>query len=167
VTKLERLQLVKRERGAKNKMIYRLLREDGSGEPYTRPLKGSVDGHWFSIPHVYWRDGFDRSLTVAEKLMLLIALDQKDGFRIPPDRVPSWYGLSESTAKRGYAGLVKAGILARDDRWASDPRSPTGWRQDVHYTTEGLWSHADRKAAMKRRPAKAVVTFDPPSGEAS
>jgi len=161
VTKLERLQLVKRERGAKNKMIYRLLREDGSGEPYTRPLKGSVDGHWFSIPHVYWREGFDLSLSGPEKLMLLIALDQKDAFRIPPDRVPSWYGLSESTAKRGYSGLLQRGILSREDRWASDPRSPTGWRQDVFFTTEGPWSLADRKAAMKRRPTKAAVTFEP------
>jgi len=167
VTKLERLRLVERERGAKNKMIYRLLHEDRSGEPYTRPVKGSVDGHWFSIPHVYWREGFDLSLTGPERLMLLIALDQKDGFRIPPDRVPDWYGLSESTAKRGYAGLLQKGILSRDSRWAPDPRSPTGWRQDVFYTTETPWSLDERNAAMKRRPAKAAVTFEPAPQEDS
>ena len=164
VTKLERLRLVSRERGAKNKVTYRLLQEDGSGAAYTRPLKGSVDGHWFSIPHTYWRDGFDLSLSAAEKLMLMVSLDQKDRFRVPTDRVPSWYGLSESTAKRGYAGLVQRGILSREHKWEEDARSPVGWRQDVYYTTEGDWSLAARDAAMKRRSPKAVVAFEDPDG---
>ena len=167
VTKLERLQLVKRDRGAKNKVTYRLLREDGSGAEYTRPVKGSVDGHWFSIPHTYWRDGFDLSLNAAEKLMLLVSLDQTNRFRVPTDRVPSWYGLSESTAKRGYAGLVQRGILSRAHEWEEDARSPVGWRQDVYYTTEGDWSLAARDAAMRRRTPKAVVAFEDFTKEAS
>lgn len=157
VTKLESLRLVKRQRGAKNKMVYELLREDGSGDPYTRPTK-SADGHWFSLPHTYWRDGYDLKLDGAEKLMLLISLDQQDGFRLPPHRVPDWYGLSESTAKRGFAGLLKRGVLSRTDKWEEDAKSPVGWRQDVFYTTEGSWALNARADAMKRR-ARPTVTF--------
>lgn len=162
-SKLVSLKLIKRVRkGADNKMRYALLREDGSGDEYTRPTK-ATDGHWFVIPHLYWIDGWDRKLAPAEKLVLLVALDQQAGFNISPQRMPNYYGLSESTAKRGYTGLVGHGILTREDRYAVSAKSPTGWRHDVLYTAAGDWSVEARSKAMRKRPAPKFTPTD--SGE--
>ena len=132
-------------------MVYTLLREDGSGAEYTRPKRGATDGHWFVLPHTYWLDGWDRKLSAAEKLMLLIALDQKDGFDISPERTPAWYGISRATAQRGYRGLVEHGILSAEIYHQADPKSPTGWRTSIRYTTLGPWSIASRLKAGKTR----------------
>lgn len=157
VTKLERARLVARKRRG-NKMNYVLLHESGNGEPYTRPTKG-VHGYWFSIPHVYWTAGFDKELTLVEKVMLFISLDQPDGFRLPADRAPAWYGISESTARRGLQALVARGILHRDSAQTVDPKSPTGWKTVLRYTTLGDWSQASRKAAMLTSTRRRKVAF--------
>jgi hypothetical protein len=160
ITRLEKLQLIKRQRNG-NIMNYLLLDESGNGQPYERPTK-LVHGRWFSIPHRYWLDGWDATLTTAEKVMLLIALDQPDGFQITYERFSDWYGISKSTAKRGLTGLIGHGILeVRDDFYLSG-RSPTGWMEIRSYTTQGIWSKAARDVAMKTKAKKHVpVTFVP------
>ncbi len=161
VTRLVSLRLIQRERsGGKNQATYTLLREDGSGDPYLRPTKAQ-HGNWFTIPHNYWLDGWDLRLTGPEKLMLLIALDQKDGFDISPERVPDWYGLSRNTAQRGYKGLVESGLLTRETRYPVDPKSPTGRREVILYTTVGVWSRAARLKAGRTR--KVATGADAPT----
>lgn len=157
VTRLVALRLIERERsGGKNQATYTLLHEAGTGEPYMRPTLAD-HGNWFTIPHNYWLDGWDRKFNAPEKLMLLIALDQKDGFDISPERAPAWYGLSRNTAQRGYKGLVEHGVLSRDIDYVADPKSPTGWREVIRYTTEGVWSRAARlKAGKTRKVAKTT-----------
>lgn len=154
ITRLEKLQLIKRQRSG-NIMNYLLLDESGDGRPYERPTK-LAHGRWFSLPHQYWLDGWDEKLTTAEKVMLLIALDQPDGFRIAYERFNDWYGISKSTAKRGLNGLIAHGILeVRNDFYLSG-RSPTGWMEIRSYTTQGSWAKAARDKAMKTRAKKHV-----------
>lgn len=168
VTKLERAQLVKRKRLG-NKMNFVLLHESGDGSAYTRPTK-DTDGYWFGLPHIYWTQEFDKQLTGPEKVMLLIALDQPDGFRMPTDRTPSWYGISESTAHRGFKGLERRGIIDVRTVTTMDAKSPTGWKEVLHYTTLGDWSIPARRKAMKARgvgkPARVAVSFDPAATDA-
>ena len=154
ITRLEKQQLIKRQRTG-NIMNYLLLDESGNGAPYERPTK-LAHGRWFSIPHQYWLDGWDAKLTTAEKVMLLIALDQPDGFQIAYERFSDWYGISKSTAKRGLTGLISHGILtARNDFYLSG-RSPTGWMELRSYTTQGIWAKAARDEAMKTKAKKHV-----------
>lgn len=156
VTRLVALKLIERARkGGKNQASYLLLHEDGSGNTYTRPTTRG-HGNWFTIPHNYWLEGWDLKLSSPEKLMLLIALDQQDGFDISPERVPDWYGLSRNTAQRGYKGLVSNGILDAKTTWVAEPKSPTGWKKVVRYTTVGPWARAARLKAGKSR--KLVVS---------
>lgn len=154
VTKLVDLNLVRRKRVG-NKQNYVLLNESGSTEPYTRPTK-AADGNWFGLPHLYWTGEFDAQLSMPEKVMLLISLDQRDGFRLPPDRGLAWYGISESTVRRGLQGLVDRDILWRTTAHEADPKSPTGWKEVHRYTTIGDWSLASRKKSMSRRPLRAI-----------
>jgi len=160
ITRLEALQLVERQRTG-NIMNYLLLDESGSGHAYERPTK-LAHGRWFSLPYRYWLDGWDQKLSMAEKVMLLIALDQPDGFQIPYERFNDWYGISKSTAKRGLTGLYDRGILDVRDDYHLSGRSPTGWVQIRSYTAQGLWAKAERDKAMKTKAAKHVpIVFTP------
>lgn len=162
VTRLEKLNLVKRDRHGNN-MHYLLLDESGHGSEYSRPTK-LAHGRWFSLPHAYWLDGYDGTLSTAEKVMLLIALDQPDGFNLPYERAPQWYGLSASTAKRGLTGLAGRGIISVDSNWVVSGKSPTGWIEVRRYTTLGIWSKSSRDLAMKTRPKKRTPLVFEESG---
>lgn len=150
VTKLTALRLIERERKG-NEMIYRLLDEEGTGGPYTRPKKAE-EGHWLRLPHSYWLSDFDHSLTHPEKLMLLIALDQVEDFRLPLDQSHNWYGISEATARRGLRGLEERELLTKTSSYVPAPRSPTGWIEEFRYTLRGPFS----KAAIDALQAQTV-----------
>ena len=152
VTRLVDLKLIYRHR-AGNVMEYFLLDEAGTGEPYDRPTK-LAHGRWFSLPYQYWLEGWDERLQGAEKVMLLIALDQPDGFAIAYERFPAWYGISASTAKRGLTGLVARGILSMHTDFHVSGRSPTGWVEVRSYTTQGIWSKGFRDELMKTKAKK-------------
>lgn len=138
VTKLASLHLIERERKG-NEMQYKLLHEAGDGEAYTRP-KGAGDGHWLRLPYFYWLDDFDSALSHPEKLMLLIALDQQDDFALPFNQAANWYGVSESTARRGLRGLESRDLLTKTSSFVPSPRSPNGWAEEFRYTLQGPFS---------------------------
>lgn len=160
VQRLVKLGLIARELDGKQAR-YTLLHESGNGEPYTRP-RSITDGGWVTIPHLYWLDGYDQDLSFPEKLMLLVALDQKPAFELPAARTKEWYGISESTAKRGLSGLVARGILAATKHSEVDPKSPTMYRTVNVYATQGPWTHAARKSAMTLERRKSRASFAAP-----
>lgn len=144
-TKLAGLGLIERERKG-NEMTYRLLDEAGTHQEYVRPKRVS-DGHWFRFPYAYWVRDFDTQLTHPEKLMLLISLDQTDGFALPFNQSASWYGVSEATARRGLHGLEAKGLLTKSSSYVPSPRSPTGWSEEIRYTLVGPFSKAAIEAS--------------------
>lgn len=153
VTKLAELRLVERERKG-NDMRYRLLSEAGDGTPYKRP-KSASDGHWLRLPYSYWLEKFDEELSHAEKLMLIISLDQADDFILPFNQVANWYGISEATARRGLRGLEGRGLLTKTSSHVVAPRSPTGWAEQFRYTLRGPFSKEAidaAQAASRRKP---------------
>ncbi|WES66043.1 hypothetical protein P0L94_08195 [Microbacter sp. GSS18] len=158
VQKLKKLSLIQSERDGQQSK-YTLLHESGNRAPYERPRQISQGG-WITIPHAYWLDGFDRALPLVQKLMLLVALDQKPSFELPAARIPQWYGIPESTAKRGLRGLEERGILTVGKNSTLNLKSPTLRRTVNVYSTTGIWTHAERKKAMTiKRGASGRVAF--------
>ncbi len=157
VSKLERLQLIERHRRG-NQMDYELLHESGDGSKYVRP-KSAAEGHWLHLPYSYWTEEHDAHLTTAEKLMLLISLDQVEGFALPMNRAPKWYGVSEPTARRGFRGLENKGFLTKTVGYVVSARSPTGWMEEFRYTLTGPYAVDAIKAAQKnaRKPKVAMT----------
>lgn len=150
VTKLAGLQLLERSRKG-NDVQYLLLHESGDGTEYRRPTK-QKHGHWLRLPYAYWLEGFDAALTHPEKLMLLIALDQLEEFILPFNQSASWYGIAESTARRGLRGLAERGLLTASTTWVAAPRSPTGWAEQYRYTLQGPFTRQaveDAQAASR------------------
>jgi hypothetical protein len=122
-----------------------LLCEDGSGHSYQRPF--DVDDQWFSLPHAYWFEGHYLTLSLAAKVVLLIALERPDDFSLPQERAPSWYGISADSADRGLRELRKAGILQVRQTWVEEPKSDIGYTQRWTYRMLGSYSTQSRNIA--------------------
>lgn len=99
-----------------------LLKEDGSGDPFERPLNGPEDW-WLQLPHAYWLEGHYKTLRLPAKVMLLIALSRPDGFPLPYDRAANWYEVSSDSAEEGLRELRDTGLLAVERNWVKAPRS--------------------------------------------
>ena len=105
LSRLEKRRLIERDRrGRERKIRVTLLREDGSGQPYTRPGKGNTD-RFLRLSHRFWLDGWYEKVDLPATAMLLVALHEKLNFELPTERVPDWYGWSADTAERGLATL--------------------------------------------------------------
>lgn len=163
LTRLEERQLIKRERrGRQRKIRVTLLREDGSGQPYTRPGKGNTD-RFLQLPHCFWLDGWYAKLDLPATAMLLVALHEKLNFELPTERVPDWYGWSADTAERGLAILEHLGLLTHTTRLKKAPLSPTGQtrvnRYLLHepftrYTLEDIFNEDLIEATIYAAPRK-------------
>lgn len=126
LTRLEKRRLIDRSRRGRTRQIrVTLLREDGSGESYTRPGKGNTD-RFLKLPNAYWADGWYAKLDLPATAMLLVSLHEKPGFELPTKYMPEWYGWSADTAERGFARLRELGLLQVTTRLVKAPLSPSG-----------------------------------------
>lgn len=135
-----------------------LLKEDGSGDAYTRPV--TKEDAWFNLPHAYFLKGFDQSLSLPAKAMLLVALHLKDGAWLPSTRAKDWFGISPTTAREGLAELVAEGLLQETRTFTPDVRSPTLWTEKVTYRRAGPMRPARRAKAAE--PVKSETRGTPP-----
>lgn len=158
---LERLRLIERKSKGQHFAI-RPLKEDGSGEPYTRP--GSVRGEsgpgFFTIPHALWLDGHAAAMNAPGKIALLIGLAETTmhpSWEVPTTRANEWYGISERTLERGYRELSERDLLLVHGQRVRSKRSPTGLTTVYHRALKDPFSTDARHAAQKKA-GDAVLT---------
>ena len=107
------------------------LREDGSGDPYTRPkLKGDP---YLKVPYDFWLDGHAAKLRLPGLALALIACSLADWFPLPFNKGPKWYGIGASTVERGLRELRQASLIESLWAWRETPLSETGWTRDMRY----------------------------------
>jgi hypothetical protein len=128
--RLERRHLITRFRKGRL-VVVSPLKEDGSGEPYARPVKGESYGN---LPLNYWRERHFATLPLAAKAMLVVSLVQHGPFTLPQERVKDWYGISADTAYKGLSILRERRLLTRQSEWKLNRRSPSGYSQGYVYT---------------------------------
>lgn len=134
---LRDIGLVETERVGR-KVKARLLADDGSKEPYQHVAAGKkgrkLNGPgYLKLPYEYWWQCWHKKLSLPAKAMLLIALYQGDGFSLPYNKLPSWYGISAATGERGLRELREHGLLHRERHRRADPESPVGFSHVYHY----------------------------------
>jgi hypothetical protein len=126
LSRLEDRQLIQRARkGRERKIQIRLLREDGSGEAYTRPR--SAADPFLKLSHAYWLNGWIDKLNLPGLAMLLVALHERPRFNLATEHVPDWYGWSADTAERGFDELRSHGLLRVTRRKRFEAGSPTAF----------------------------------------
>lgn len=162
LTRLENRKLIQRQRhGRERKIRITLLREDGTGQPYTRPGKGNPD-RFLRLSHAFWRDGWHERLDLPATAMLLVALHEKNAFELPTERVPDWYGWSADTAERGLATLEQLGLLTHTTRLKKAPLSPTGLTKVNRYLLHEPFAHLTVDDIFKDDVLDAFIFPAPP-----
>ena len=150
--RIEGRNLIRRSR-YKRKAHIHILKEDGSGEPYSHPYQAKEP--YLRLPNAFWQVGPDgdrwyRVLNLPEVALLLIALSLSKGFRLPREDVPDWYGISADTAGRGLRGLTDHGLLAMQKHFKTAPLSPTGYTADKLYTLQHPFGPQGRSQRRRR-----------------
>jgi hypothetical protein len=125
--RLEDRKLVRcsRARGS-TRISVSLLREDGTGDPYTRPDGSALEDRFLRLPPAFWTGGTDARLDMPGLAMLLTIAREKPWSRFPAKRVEQWYGWSEETTLRGIKTLLGLGLIERREAYEKAPLSPTG-----------------------------------------
>lgn len=126
-----------------------LLREDGKGDPYTRPGKDGNTEAYIQLPIAYWKNEWDAKLSGPAIAMLLVASAEKRGFPLATERMQDWYGWSPDTAERGFAELIDNKLLHKDQIRKKAPAAPQGWTIENRYTLKRPFKHGSRKATKK------------------
>lgn len=141
-TRLVERKLVVRTR--RNRLAeFTLLSEDGSGEPYTRPGRDFIN-----VPHALWTESPALStgagatlsqrwfelLTLPELTFLIIGLSNLNGFSLPVERGPDYYGISADTLYRGSTGLRRRQLLDVQKHRLTAPLAPEGFTYENLYT---------------------------------
>ncbi|MCX5216119.1 hypothetical protein OG689_44095 [Kitasatospora sp. NBC_00240] len=134
LTRLQDRRLITYERVPGNHRIQvTLLREDGSGDSYTRPGRDNRDAY-FKIPHEVWDDQLIHTLGLPALAMLLVLSCERPDVELPLERTPKWYGWSADTAERGLKELVKKGLADARKSSKVAPLAPKGYTLCNRYT---------------------------------
>ena len=108
-----------------------LLREDGSGEPYTRPGINGDRSPYLQLPHRFWLDEHADTLDLPGLAMLLVLLAGPSkgvkGLRL--ERMQDWYGFSADTAARGIKELERSKLVTVSKERIKAPLAPLGWSE--------------------------------------
>lgn len=159
--------------------VVTLLREDGSGKPYSVP-RGDNGDYYFQIPAQLWTTGQLQRLSTPGLAMLMAVLaEQKSDKPEEPvwwstTRFPGRFALSSATRARGTGELVEAGLLEVERK--SMPPTPgknfavDRVRQTYRVTGVALLAAAvvaqpdfprPEKAPKRRRPAARAAAISP------
>lgn len=130
--RLQDRQLIRRARSPRSNrdIAVTLLREDGSGKPYTHPAGGAPDdpADWyFRLPVSFWRRGVDAELTMPGLAMILTVAREKPWSAFPAERMPDWYGWSADTTERGLRELIDLDLAEQREAYRRTPLSPVGY----------------------------------------
>lgn len=156
--RLEKRGLVSRSRFERLADVT-LLKEDGSGDAYESP--GEAGDRYFRVPLALWTAGPDEAhrwyeiLSLPELAVLLISRSLYDGFRLPFEKAPDWYGISADTVSRGVHDLEDRGVLQVDRLWKKAPLSVIGHKPDYHYTLREPFGPLGPRTQTSAKRAKA------------
>jgi hypothetical protein len=135
-----------------------LLREDGSGDPYTRPGRGNSDA-FISLPFGYWHDEWDQKLSLRATAMLLVLSAEFKATALPTNRMTKWYGWSPDTAERGFDELTEHGLLTRQKVRRKAPNAPMGWTVENRYTLQRPFRHRKHSRPVPKSAEQATPGY--------
>ncbi len=125
--RLEERKLIRcsRARGS-TKISATLLREDGSGDPYSRPDGMTDEDRFIRIVPALWTGGYEAQMDMPAMAMFLAIAHAKPWSTFPAKQIEQWYGWSEDTTLRGIKKLEELGLIERRETYEKAPLSPSG-----------------------------------------
>ncbi|MER5911916.1 hypothetical protein ABT124_15760 [Streptomyces sp. NPDC001982] len=132
-----------------------LLREDGSGAPYERPMGQSDEDVYLQIPAAFWTKGYDETVDLPALALLLVVAREKPWSKFPAEKAPQWYGWSADTHERGLKKLIDLGLVERRPHFTKAPLAPSGFTMAYLYQRTAVMRP---RKARKTAVAKAAVS---------
>ncbi|MFD5899848.1 hypothetical protein [Streptomyces sp. NPDC060366] len=124
--RLEERNLIECSRSG-TKITVTLLREDGTGKPYDRPVGDREENLFLRIPNTFWAQGRDEKLSLPGLALFLVVAREKHWVALPAERAPEWYGWSPDTHERGLKQLVDLGFVLKRAIKKKAPFAPLGY----------------------------------------
>ena len=155
---LEQRKFIKLEQREKGKALTAvLLREDGSGAPYTNPVRlteereSTLENVYFRVPMQFWQRQHVSDITTPAMVMWLILLAESRGERRPwwftDNHARSRYGVTASFRRQGLNELLERGIVTMEKVASSALRRTTPRRV---YTLTHLQPGTTKSKAQER-----------------
>jgi hypothetical protein len=139
-----------RTKGSRN-IAVTLLREDGSGDDYTRPGIADKDAY-LQLPTAFWTKGYDEKVTLPGLGMLLAICNERSWAAFPAEWMPSWYGWSADTTLRGLKNLRELKLIEQRERFKKAELTAPGSTMFYEYRPIRMM-----RPAAKARPTGATA----------
>ncbi len=133
------------------KIAVTLLREDGTGQPYTRPGVADRDAY-LQLPTAFWTKGFDEKVSLPGLAMLLAICAARSWAAFPAEWMPGWYGWFADTTLRGLKNLREHGLIEQRERFKKAELTAPGSTLFYEYRPAKLL-----RPALNARPAGATA----------
>ncbi|MDX3099031.1 hypothetical protein PV417_31775 [Streptomyces sp. ME19-03-3] len=135
-----------------------LLREDGRGDPYERPLGKTEEDLYLQIPSTFWTKGYDEEVDLPSLALLLVVLREKNWSKFPAEKAPEWYGWSADTHERGLKTLLDLGLVERRPEFKKAPLAPSGFTMAYQYQRAPIMRARKPRKQASVRPTGSEVT---------
>jgi len=152
LARLQDYKLIKRDRAGRLAHLT-LLREDGSGQPYTHPADDEEPAY-LQLPHAYWMAKWHNQLSLSAKVALLVSLSlPPEGFFLLLKSAHKQFAISPDTLGDGVRELEGKLLLKRDTKPQAEPLIGKGYKIDTRYTLLGPF----KRRRKRKRPASATT----------
>ena len=146
------------------RMAHVVARREDARVDYTPPSGGSAKiDLYFALPGEFWTDKWFDALSLPAVCMLLLLLketnDASSEFHITHEQVEDWYGISASSAAKGFAELERVGLVTIRREQVPAGLTKQGYTYHLHYSLTGAFSTNARKKARAAAKKAALAQF--------
>jgi hypothetical protein len=148
------------------RMAHLVPRREDTKSDYERPNGKKKVDRYFQLPGAFWTEKWFDSLSLPALCMLLLLLketnDNDAEFHVTHQQVEQWYGISASSAAKGFTELEGLGLVSVRREQVKAGLSLKGYTYHLHYSLNGDFSTASRAtartAAQKGAQNRATAT---------
>jgi predicted transcriptional regulator len=133
------------------RMAHVVPRREDTKSDYKRPNGQKRIDRYFQLPGAFWTEKWFDALSLPGLCMLLLLLketnDNDAKFHVTHKQVEEWYGISASSAAKGFTELEDLGLVSVRRDQIKAGLALKGYTYHLYYSLNGDFSTASRSAA--------------------
>ena len=144
------------------RMAHVVPRREDTKSDYERPNGQKRIDRYFQLPGAFWTEKWFDSLSLPGLCMLLLLLketnDNDAEFHVTHKQVEQWYGISASSAAKGFTELEDLGLVSVRRDQIKAGLALKGYTYHLYYSLNGDFSTAARSSGAKPPRTRAPRT---------
>jgi len=133
------------------RMAHLIPRREDTKSDYERPDGQKKIDRYFQLPGAFWTEKWFDTLSLPGLCMLLLLLketnDNDAEFHVTRKQVEQWYGISASSAAKGFTELEDLGLVSVRRDQIKAGLALEGYTYHLYYSLNGDFSTAARSTA--------------------